>query len=439
VSLLSGFLQTLGVRVFGVITTAVSGIIVARILGPEGKGILAILGTLTATIVQFGNLGLTSANVHFTARGREQIPRLAGISIWVALAAGGSLGILSLAAAVWWPKLLPGIPHTLLLLTVLSLPFLLGSQLYQNLLLGMEAVPAFNRIEFLRTWLWLATVLSLLMLRVLNVVSVVSASTIVAIIVFVLTLRSVSVRSSLSWRFHPGTFRVAISYGIIFFLNNALAFLLLKSDFFLVNYFLGTGGVGVYSIAVQLADLLLLAPATLATLLFPRLTAVKDPAERAAMCVQFARLAAAGMAASCLLAGCFSPTLIDLLFGVPFYAAWKPFVILLPGIWLLSVENVLIMQLAAKRLPFQIPLLWLVALVVNAGLNFLLIPRFGLPAAAMTSTLGYSIVAVGVFFLFRQEMDVGMAEIIVPRREDWLSAIQQFRALRGEGTRVHLE
>src|SRR5437879_9969297 len=115
-------------------TTAVSGIIIARLLGPEGKGTLAVLGALTVMIVQFGSLGLTAANVHFTAQGREQVSRLAGVSLWVALATGGSLGMLSLVAAAWWPTLLPGVPHALLLLTVLSLPFLMGSQLYQNLL-----------------------------------------------------------------------------------------------------------------------------------------------------------------------------------------------------------------------------------------------------------------------------------------------------------------
>ena len=38
------------------------------------------------------------------------------------IATGGSLGMLSLVAAAWWPTLLPGVPHALLLLTVLSLP-----------------------------------------------------------------------------------------------------------------------------------------------------------------------------------------------------------------------------------------------------------------------------------------------------------------------------
>ena len=67
-SLFVGFFQTLGARLFGIAALMVGSVVAARMLGPAGKGVVVVLGTLAATIVQFGGLGLTAANVHFAAR-----------------------------------------------------------------------------------------------------------------------------------------------------------------------------------------------------------------------------------------------------------------------------------------------------------------------------------------------------------------------------------
>ncbi len=439
VTLFGGFLQTLGTRFFCLMATMVGTVVTARLLGPEGKGVIVVLGTLAGTIVQFGSLGLTAANVHFTARGEEQVPRLAATSAWVAMGMGGGLGFLFLAGAAWRPDLMPGVPMVLLLVTVLSLPFLLGSQLFQNLLLGMEAIRAYNGIEVLRTGLGVGVVLGLAALGALTVSSLVLVSAVLAVVVSALTVWAVGTRAALSWKFDATTFRAAVGYGIVFFVNNLLAFLLLKSDFFLVNHFLGVGEVGIYSVSVQIADLLLLAPATLGTLLFPRLSAIQDPIERTQTCLQFARLAAAGMALACLCAGLISPVLIPLLLGAAFQPAWMPLIILLPGIWLLALENILVMYLAARRLPLLIPGLWFLGLALNIGLNVWLLPRFGLAAAAMTSSLAYAIVALGVFGFFRGETGASLREILVPRQMDWVKVMRRLQDCRDEGTPAALE
>lgn len=432
-NLFAGFFQTLGTRLFGILASVVGSVVTARVLGPGGKGIVVVLSTLAAAIVQFGNLGLGAANVHFAARGQEQVPRLTAISAWVAVAVGGGLGVLLLGGALWRPDLLPGVPFALLLVTVVSLPFLVGSQLFQNLLLGMQAVRAYNWIELARTGLGLGVILALLMLRALNVTSIVCVSAILAGVVAVLTVRAVGVRSRLSWTFDVPTFRTAIGYGAIFFSNNLLAFLLLKSDFFLVNHFLGMDDVGIYSVAVQISDLLLLAPATLGTLLFPRLSAIQDSAERTLTSLQFARLTAGGMGVACLCTGFVSPTVIPLVLGGAFQPAWIPLAILLPGVWLLAVENVLVMHLAARHLPLLIPGLWSLGLGLNVWLNILLLPRFGLAAAAATSSVAYAIVSVGVFTLFRRETGASLREILMPRQTDWSRVLRRLRGCQDEG------
>jgi O-antigen/teichoic acid export membrane protein len=427
VGLLSGFLQTMGARLVGLVAAAVGSVVTAQVLGPEGKGVLTVLGTLAGTLVQIGGLGLPAANVHFAARERGRVPILAGTSIWVAVAVGGGMGLLALAVLAGQPALLPGVPWHLLLLTVGTVPFLLGAQLLQNLLLGMEAIRAYNGIELLRIGLGLGVILGLLALGLLTVPSLVLVTTLLAAGMAIITLQTVRARAAVSWRFDASTCRAGLGYGMIFFVNNLLAFLLLKSDFFLVNHFLGVDGVGIYSVSVQIADLLLLAPATLGTLLFPRLSAIPDPVERTRTCLQFTRLAAIGMAGTCGLAGITSPWLIPLLWGPAFGPGWVPLALLLPGIWLLAQENILVMYLAAERLPLVIPGLWLAGLALNIGLNLWWLPRLGLAAAALTSSLAYGAVAAGVFVLFRAKTRASLADVFAPRRAEYVALLQRLR------------
>ena len=50
---------------------------------------------------------------------------------------------------------------------------------------------------------------------------------------------------------------------------------------------------------------------------------------------------------------------------------------LLPGVWILAIENVLVMYLAADRLPLSIPAFWCLGLALNLGCNVVLLPRLG--------------------------------------------------------------
>jgi len=188
----------------------------------------------------------------------------------------------------------------------------------------MEAVRAYNWIELARTGLGLGVVLGLFALQMLNVTLRRLRVSIPRGCVCALIGAVRGRPSGVVLAIRPGDVPGAFGYGVIFFANNLLAFLLLKSDFFLVNHFLGLDEVGIYSVSVQVADLLLLAPATLGTLLFPRLSAIQDATERTQTCLQFARLTSAGMAAACLAVGLISPVAIPLVLGAAFRPAWRP-------------------------------------------------------------------------------------------------------------------
>jgi O-antigen/teichoic acid export membrane protein len=178
-----------------------------------------------------------------------------------------------------------------------------------------------------------------------------------------------------------------LAYGLRSYLACFIAFLIIRSDMLLVNYFLGTAEAGVYSVAANLADLLLVFPTAVGTMLFPRISA--EPTDRGALTAAACRHTAAFMVLLCVVAGATAQPVIHLLYGKAFGGAVFPFLLLLPGILALSLETIFMNDLAGRGLPPIVLVVPSVGLILNLALNLAFIPRFGLPAAAGSSSLAY--------------------------------------------------
>ena len=66
---------TFAIRILMVGNSVVAGVIVARWLGAEGLGQLAVINVSVGTLVQFASLGLPSANTYFIAQDNSHFPR----------------------------------------------------------------------------------------------------------------------------------------------------------------------------------------------------------------------------------------------------------------------------------------------------------------------------------------------------------------------------
>src|SRR2546425_2016835 len=91
-SLSSGFLrnviETYATRILLMGVALITTIVVARLLGPEGRGLFAVAAAVGALGVQFGNLGLHTSNVYYAARSPETLPLLVGNTLLVGLGLG---------------------------------------------------------------------------------------------------------------------------------------------------------------------------------------------------------------------------------------------------------------------------------------------------------------------------------------------------------------
>jgi O-antigen/teichoic acid export membrane protein len=179
-----------------------------------------------------------------------------------------------------------------------------------------------------------------------------------------------------------------------------LPFLLVRSDVFLMRVLRGAAETGIYSIAAQLVDIVLIFPGTFAAVLFPALHGAPDPRQDV---VRITKIVGAVLLLSCAALGAVAQFFILLLYGSAYLDAVLPFRLLLPGAFLLGVETVVVQHFARAGFPGFLAAYWVIGIAVNLAFNTFLIPLYGGAGAAVASTLGYGVVAILVLRRFRAE------------------------------------
>src|SRR5215213_3140559 len=405
---------TFATRLLMIFNSVVAGIIVARWLGAGGVGQLAVINVAVASIVQAGSFGLPSSNTYFIAQDQAHFRAAAINSLIFGLGTGAILALALTAIASFRPDWFGFVSPDLIRIAAISIPFQLITLIGLNILLAVGKVREFNLLDLAgQSFVLINAVLVLLLLK-RGLETLVTLNTIASILVSIAValLLAISAKNLVQsrWRADLALLRRMIGYGLKFHISILAAALMLRADLLVVNHFRGAAEAGVYSVASQFGLLLMLLPGVIATLLFPRVTAEQDArGETTCLVTRYTTLI---MFACCLAAVPLS-FLLPVLYGAAFSDATTLLLILLPGVYLLGLESVLVQHFNALGLPRAIPMYWVATLVLNIILVFALVPRFGAHGAAIASTISYAAIFAFVALHFHTSTGRSFAEVFV--------------------------
>jgi len=407
--------ETLVARGLGLAVGVASSIVTARWLGAEGRGILATLAAVTGLVLQIGNLGLHSSNVYFIAREPGRAGAVLANALGTSLVMGVAGGAICLGVFQGWPAILGAIPRPLLLVTCAVLPFQFLILFFQNALLGLGRVRAFNVFELVHR----GAIFLLLAIYLIGasggaagaVVLFGAGATVFGIVSVLYCARLVGIG-----RPDRPLLAVMLGYGGRAWVACLLTFLIARVQVFLINAHAGVSATGTYSIALQIADTMLLVPGTIGMILMPRIAAA-TAGDRAAITARVSRLAALAMTVLCGTAALVAAPGIRLLYGPEFAGAIGPFLWLLPAVWASGLSGILMNHFAGDGLPSIVIGAPLAALALNVLLNVWLVPVLGLTGAALAASasallmLGLSLAS----FLRRGGLPLRQALVPAPR------------------------
>jgi len=391
---------TLGTRMLLVAVGLATSVLVARSLGPEGRGLYAVAVALGAIGVQVTNLGLHASNTWAVSREPKLLGSLIANSAVVSLAVGGGAALIAWFVLSSWPGLVD-LPPALLALGLLAIPIGLGYLLLQNLLIGTGRIREFNWIELLVRGVSVASLAAVIIVGAVSPFLALLAGVVGSVAGVVACVIAFARRLDLRTRPSADLLRAYARYGLRAYVAALFWFLVKRSDLLLVQHFRGSADAGYYSIAATMADLVYMIPVVVGMLLFPRLSAMTDESRKWWVASRMAVLVGAVMAGVAVVAALLADSAISILFGNEYLPAVPAFLLLLPGIVMLSVSTILMNYGAAIGMPTITWLAPLIGLALNVTLNLSLIPAFGIVGASASSTIAYGVVLVAGFVGFR--------------------------------------
>jgi len=394
-------LKTLSTRVLIIIIGFATSVIIARTLGPEGRGMFAMAVTIGAFGVQFTNLGLHGANTYYAARNTNLLPTLLGNSLTASFAFGTLISIL--AGLFFWvyPSLAP-VHGTLLLMALAWVPFGLAHLLLQSLLLGVDDVRTYNRIELGIKILYFSLLGAIILSNQISPETVFGGALIALLVRFAWSYFSLSARIHHAVTCSISLFQKSMRYGIKSYFGSLFSFFLFKIDLLMINNILGTKEAGYYDIAINLATIVYILPEVVSIILYPKLCAIAKTSEKWKTAQQTGFWLAGIMLGVCILAWALAKPAIVILFGSEFLPSLLPFLILIICKYILTLNLIFNNFIVSIHIPWTAIPFSFCLVILNIILNLTMIERYGMAGAAWATTISFGILALfNMFYAYK--------------------------------------
>ncbi len=389
----------------------ITGIIIARALGPVGRGEIAAILLLSQLAVWFFSGGATEAIGFRLARNPGDGPRLLGT--WLVI--GIPLGLLAIGVAeVMLPILFSAqTPHTIALgrvYVVIVLVMMLQVAQY-GMLLGSHDFLFYNLTRFILpaviaagyVALWVAGVLSVELALIVN-----AAATCTAFLAAGVRL----LRRQGIGRPSKALARNTLAFGLRTHMGSIAGQVSARLDLLIIPAFLGAASVGLYSVAVNVTSIISTLTATIATIVMP-VAARRDRQSPRTVVRTLQVVVLIGVAIAIPLA-VLANIALNVVYGADFEGAATALRILLPGVVLAAAAMVLWSGLIAANRPLLSSVAAVPAAVLTVVGLILFLEHGGIDAAAIVSTCAYTVLFVISLLLYKHIAELEWRHFVNP-------------------------
>lgn len=393
-------------------------VVVARALGPSGRGTIAFITVAAIVLTRVARLGVSEATTIFTAqRPGERPALLTNLVLFVSTSTAIAASLVCALLAAMPASLRPGGigSEELVLLGLGALASGFADAGY-TFLLGCSRFGLHALTSAATAWLYVLLVAALEASVGLSVAWAALAWIAIQLLKGFFML-AVAVRDAGLGAPNRALLGEALRFGVRAWFGSLSDALNDRLDQIITAFIASQAVLGFYSVAVNASEILLYLPGAAATALLP-VAARSDPRTRvdgvlrAFRSVTLVSLGCIGLGAA------LGPLLVPLVFGEPFQASVTPFLLLLPAALGYVALGIFSSALVASGAPGRSSVGPLVSLALATALDFLLIPRYGASGAAGAAAMGYLAGGGAALALYRGWASFSWGALVRPEAGD---------------------
>ena len=366
--------------------------VTARILGPEGRGVVAGVmawGSLFATV---GSMSIGQVVVHHatTHRGKRWIEPLFGVLLLMTLILTVLMWLVAAGIGYVKEDIYGKLPAWALQLGFLSVPFLIWQSYGSHLLMSSGNLNFYNRAQIIASSVGFLIIVFALVWLEKGVAGALTATLMTTALISCIGITKLWAMAGEKIVIQTQMILALIKDGLKLHLNAVGGVLLTVVNTLMINYYSTVAEVGWYQFASQMIATIIILPQALQRVLY-EMTAESGPDQIWPQQKRILGRLMGIMIAVILLIYVLSPWLIILIAGEKFVVSvevLRPLLISVVGV---SLSYGMANQWLGRGLFLQTALLTLMSGVVNVCLNALFIPRYGMIAAAWSLAFVYTV------------------------------------------------
>lgn len=402
-----------------IITTIaiLNNIIITRYLGPEGRGKYSVVSYIVLFLALLLGEGVRRFNTITIGRNPKSITGLLKFNMIYLSILSLILVLLSVLGFNSFRKYL-NLNNMLLNLAFLISFFFILWQIIQAMLLGLSDIIRYNLLQFFSVGIFISLNISGIFFFGFELNEIVINFFISSFCTFLISSIYIfnyfkKFKDSLKINFKDSLPLVVKST-----VSAVLVYILLKSDIFVVNYFLGAYSAGIYSIGIICSEIFQKVPNIIGPLVISR-TASEFFDDRGLKIAKLVRITVLINMFFIFILLLFGDDIIILLFKSQFEPAYKILLLLIPAFFTFGPGAIVYSYFMGKGYPFYVLTFNLLVALLNIILNLILVPRFGITAAAIVGSFTYFLWSLTLIIYFKIITQVSFKELLIFQKQDF--------------------
>lgn len=409
-------------RFLQLIIGTIISIIIARSLGPENRGIYALVIMLPTLIITLFNLGIGKAITYYLSKKLYGKSVILFNNVFLSIIIGFFGTCIGIIIIIFFQQnILPNVPEGYLFFTLILIPLGFINTNIQYYYLGLNKIKAYNIIPIINSALSLVFLLILVKILKLGIIGCISGSILSLSIALIISLYyAKKITGKISFKINNDVCKKILKYGIQIQMGGIIAFLNYRIDMFLINIILGPAQVGFYTISVGLVEKLSIITHTVSALLFPKIAGEKDIQRKNNITPIITRNIFWIVSFIAIVLFFLCRWIILILYSEIYLSSVRPLQALLIGTIAISISSILWQDIAARGYPMLNNYIDLIVLAINIILNLLWIPKYGITGAAWASTFSYTFSLLCRLNFYCRLSNNLWKKVIFPQRDDWI-------------------
>jgi O-antigen/teichoic acid export membrane protein len=379
---------TFGANILIVVLGVIGGILMARVLGPEGRGQIAAILIMATTLSWLFNCGLSWGNLYYLNKSPDVTATILTNSLVFALIISMPVIMVGLGAIEVLLENYSFEVKIAALVYFATIPLSIAADYMIGAQQALHQFQRFNAMRVGRQAIQLSIMIGLLLAHSFTVVTAILAVTMANVLIALLAFEWY-------WRYFWHSRKVnkvwlkrSLSFGLKAYFGSLAQTGNRRLDQLLMVMLVSPSALGLYSVAASVSEGVSIIPTSVATVISPRVAFVDIAAGKRLL--KKNALVSGVIVGVLVLVGIIGANLVlRVLYGEEFVPATLTFQILLVAAWFLGMGDLIGQGLNGLGRPVQGTVSEIIALIVTLALLLALVPALGIAGAALASLGAY--------------------------------------------------